>query len=143
MARPNRNTIIRACGKPGPEDRRETFFAHELQNCFGVTANMLGRVAKEKKLKTNQNGCYVDALTPGGFYRPTFKYNINGLRALAAAFEDKFLLNAVTLNGCCTCPGELIARANYHNRLYGRTPEMLRQRYRRRQSNGRTILERW
>lgn len=142
MAQPTRETINRACQKPSSEDFNETYFAHELEDCFGVSANMIGRVAKANHLKNGQNGVMVDALTPGGFYKPTFKYNINGMRALAAALEDRALLFAVTCEGWERIPGNEIARANYQNQLYGRDPELLNSRYVfRRLRSGRTVLE--
>lgn len=142
MAQPTRETINRACQKPSSEDFNETYFAHELEDCFGVSANMIGRVAKANHLKNGQNGIMVDALTPGGFYAKTFKYNINGLRALAAALEERALLCAVDFGGTHCLPGTEIARANYQNQLYGRNPELLNSRYVfRHLRSGRTVLE--
>lgn len=126
MAQPTFDDFCMAFNGPANTDNQKHFFARELERLFGVTANRIGRTANAHRLKVPENGRWERVLTPGGFYVDDFSYNINGLRALAAALEDDDYLPP-QMRGV-SAPllwGRMIAISNYYNRLYGRTPDML------------------
>ena len=65
----------------------KTWSATEIGNAFGVSSMAIGKKANALGIKTEQNGIFVlDKSRHSNKEVPTFRYNQNGVNALAEAF---------------------------------------------------------
>lgn len=65
----------------------KTWSATEIGNAFGVSSMAIGKKANALGIKTEQNGIFVlDKSRHSNKEVPTFRYNKNGIKALANAF---------------------------------------------------------
>ena len=65
----------------------KTWSATDIGNAFGVSSMAIGKKANALGLKTEQNGIFVlDKSRHSNKEMPTFRYNQNGVNALAEAF---------------------------------------------------------
>lgn len=66
---------------------KKTWSATDIGNAFGVSSMAIGKKANALGLKTEQNGIFVlDKSRHSNKEVPTFRYNQNGVNALAEAF---------------------------------------------------------
>lgn len=68
----------------------ETFSAKQIGDMLGISANMVGRIAKANNLKTDEYGIFVLDTAKNGKQIPTFRYNKAGVDRIRGLADDKY-----------------------------------------------------